>query len=251
MHAASMREAMEPGKTLVFGHRGAMAYAPMNTLASFQLAYEQGADGIELDVHFSKDRQLIVLHDFTVDATTDGHGPASDFTLSDLKRLDAGSWFSPAFAGETIPTLDEVFDSVGGKLLMNIEIKSRFAEPEALNCAVADCIRRHKMVERSLVSSFDPKLLKGFRTICPDVMMGCLQRPGGQAAWVDGLAHEARHPWHEQIDAAYMNCAKDAGYFVNAWTVNDTDRACALKRLGVNCLITDNPARIIAALESC
>ena len=251
MRYTSMREAMEAGDTLVFGHRGAMASAPMNTLASFQLAYEQSADGIELDVHFSKDQQLIVLHDFTVDATTDGYGAASDFTLADLKRLDAGSWFSPAFAGEAIPTLDEVLDSFGGKLLMNIEIKSRFTEPEALNRAVADCIERHQMAERALVSSFDPKLLKGFRAICPDVMMGYLHPPGGEVAWMNDVAHEARHPWHEQIDAAYMDWAKSAGCFVNTWTVNDTSRACTLKRLGVNCLITDDPVRIIAALESC
>lgn len=251
MRYSSMREAMEAGETLVFGHRGAMASAPMNTLASFQLAYEQGADGIELDVHFSKDQQLVVLHDFTVDATTTGQGAASDFTLADLKRLDAGSWFSPTFVGETIPTLDEVFDSVGDKLLMNIEIKSRFAESEALNRAVADCIGRHQMAERSLVSSFDPKLLKGFEVICPDVMMGYLHPPGRAVAWMNDVAHEARHPWHEEIDAAYMTWAAKAGYFVNAWTINDTERACALKRLGVNCLITDDPALIIAALESC
>ncbi len=242
---------MESGETLVFGHRGAMASAPMNTLASFQLAYKQGAAGIELDVHLSKDGHLIVLHDFTIDATTDGQGAAADFTLAELKRLDAGSWFSPAFVGEQIPTLDEVFELVGRKLLINIEIKSRSTESEAINHAVADSIRSHQMTDRAIVSSFDSRLLQRFIEICPEVMIGYLHSPSGAADLMDGLAHEARHPWHELIDDAYMSWAKGSGYFVNAWTVNDTQRACALKRLGVNGLITDSPAHIIDALESC
>ena len=246
-----MRQALDSGETLVFGHRGASAAAPMNTLAAFQLAYEGGAHGIELDVHLSQDQQIIVLHDFTVDATTDGQGAAADFTLAELKRLDAGSWFAPPFAGETIPTLDEVFESCGGKLLLNIEIKSNFTASETLIRAVIDCIGRHQMAERVLVSSFDPHLLMEFRALCPDVMIGYLHSPGSEVAWMNDLRHEARHPRHEQIDAAYMAWAKSAGYYVNAWTVNDAQRARTFQRLGVNCLITDDPARIIAALESC
>lgn len=242
---------MESSETLVFGHRGAMAHAPMNTLASFQLAVEQGAAGIELDVHFSKDEQLIVLHDFELDATTDGHGTAADLTLTELKELDAGTWFSPAFAGEQIPTLDEVFESVGSKLLINVEIKSRFSEPEALNLAVAACIKHHRLSERTLVSSFDPQLLRHFKSICPDVMTGFLHSPAAIAALMDDVPHEARHPWHEVIDGDYMDWADKCGYFVNAWTVNEPQRACSLKRLGVNSVITDDPAGIRAALQSC
>lgn len=242
---------MEAGKTLVFGHRGAMARAPMNTLASFHLAYEQGAAGIELDVRFSKDEQLIVLHDFTVDATTDASGAAADFTLAELKGMDAGSWFSPTFAAERIPTLDEVFAAVGGNLLINVEIKSDCSDSAALNEAVADCVRRRGMTERAIVSSFDAQLLQRFRAICPDVMIGYLYAAESAATQLDSLAHEARHPWRELIDADYMSWARERGYFVNAWTVNDPQRACTLSRLGVNALISDNPAEIIAAICSC
>ena len=242
---------MESGETLVFGHRGAMACAPMNTLASFQLAYEQGADGIELDVHLSQDEQLIVLHDFSVDATTNGRGAAADLTLAQLKELDAGSWFSSSFGMERIPTLDEVFDELGDKLLVNVEIKSRFSEHEMLVESVAECIRRQQMTMRTIVSSFDPRLLQHFRAKCPEVMIGFLHPPGSASTLMDGAAHEARHPWHEIIDQAYMNWAKESGFFVNAWTVNDAQRACALERLGVNSIITDHPAHIINALRQC
>ena len=111
---------MYQGRTLVFGHRGARAYAPMNTIPAFELALKQGTDGVELDTHLSSDGVLIVLHDFTVDSTTDGNGYAKDMTLSELKELDAGKKFGEAFIGTCIPTLDEVFEAVGKKLFINV-----------------------------------------------------------------------------------------------------------------------------------
>ncbi len=242
---------MESGETLVFGHRGAMACAPMNTLASFQLAYEQGADGVELDVHLSRDRQLIVLHDFSVDATTEAQGAAADFTLAELKELDAGSWYSSSYALERIPTLDEVFDHFGDKLLVNVEVKSRFSDHATLVESVAECIRRRQMAKRTIVSSFDPQLLQHFRAVFPEVMIGFLHPPGSASTLMDGAAHEARHPWHETIDQDYMTWARESGFFVNAWTVNDAQRACALGQLGVNSIITDHPAHIISAMRQC
>jgi glycerophosphoryl diester phosphodiesterase len=119
------------GRTLVFGHRGAKAYAPMNTIPAFELAAQQGADGAELDVHLSRDGNPIILHDFSVDATTDGSGLARTMTLAQLKDLDAGGWFGDAFRGVRIPTLDEVFEAVGSRLYINVEIKSETVEPMA------------------------------------------------------------------------------------------------------------------------
>lgn len=248
---STMRKAMQSGKTLVFGHRGAMAAAPMNTLAAFQLAYEQAANGIELDVQLSKDGRLIVLHDFTVDETTDGQGNAADFTLAELKQLDAGSWFSPEFSGERIPTLDEVFAAFGEKLLINVEIKSRFDSRDNGEALVATCIRRHQMADRVIVSSFDPEVLARFKSLCPDVMLGYLYLPTSPPELLETVYHDARHPWHDVIDEAYMALSKAKGLFVNAWTVNDPQRAIALSRLGVNGVITDDPAGIAAALASC
>lgn len=247
------------GQTLILGHRGAKAYAPMNTIPAFELAVQQGADGIELDVHLSKDGHLIVLHDFTIDHTTDSTGYAKDMTLAQLKELDAGKKFSEAFAGTRIPTLDEVFESVGQKFrLINVEIKSLDIETtDGVEQATADCIRRHNLQDSVIVSSFNPYALRRFRPILPDVAIGILYEadsthtPAGSVtlALMDGVAYQARHPYHSLIDAAYMETAHGAGYRVNTWTVNEPDRARELQRLGVDAIITDTPDIMIEALR--
>ena len=247
----TISEALNSGETLVFGHRGAMAQAPMNTLASFQEACAQGADGIELDAQWTKDERLVVMHDATVDATTDGQGAVAELTLAQLKALDAGGWFAAAFAGESIPTLDEVFAAFKDRMLINVEIKSIPAASSGVEQAVADCIMRFACAERVIVSSFDPHVLRRFRAVCPDVMIGYLYVPMSGAPPLGDQTFEALHPWHDLIDEAYMAQARRSGHYVNAWTVNDRARAIELAGLGVNAIITDDPARIIAALGRC
>ncbi len=248
----TFQDAMLSGNTLVFGHRGAKAYAPMNTLPAFELAFEQSAMGIELDVHRSKDGHPVIVHDFTVDSTSNGAGRVVDKTLAELKALDAGGWFSDEFAGVQIATLDEVFEVVGQKLLINVEIKSEDIETDGVEQVVADCILRHNMDDRVLVSSFNPLAIKRFRAILPDVMIGFLYVDGMEedtASMMEGYKHEARHPYHEMIDEQYMQWAREHNYYVNTWTVNDPTRAQELKSLGVNCVITDNPDTILEALS--
>ena len=109
-------------KPMVSAHRGACKYAPENTIASFDLAVEQGADAIELDAKLSADGKVMVIHDQTVDRTTNGKGKVNQLTHQELKQLDAGSFFDPRFSGERIPTLDEVFESVGRKIFINVEL---------------------------------------------------------------------------------------------------------------------------------
>ncbi len=254
MRSLTIREAFNSGKSLVFGHRGAMARAPMNTLAAFELARAEGADGIELDLRLSRDGHLVVIHDDLVDATTDGLGSVADLTLTEIKRLDAGSWFSDSFARETIPTLDEVFDAFGRAMFINIEIKSSLDSVDRLENQLADCVRRHDMREQVIVSCFDPALLRRVSGMMPGVMMGFLYQPDmpeENYLPLKKLRHEARHPRHDMVDAAYMNWARAQAYFVNVWTVNDPQRAIALRDLGVNAIITDEPDLIISALSSC
>jgi glycerophosphoryl diester phosphodiesterase len=239
------------GKTLVFGHRGASAYAPMNTLPAFELAAEQGADGVELDVHLSQDGHLIVLHDFTVDHTTDGQGYARDMTLTQLKKLDAGSWKGEQFKSVRIATLDEVFAAVGQKLYINVEIKSESVETDGVEQQVAECIANNGMAERVIVSSFNPLALKRFREIMPEVPIGYLYMAGEQpfAEVMKTLPHEARHPQHTMIDQDYMVWGRQNGYRVNTWTVNDPARAVELRNMGVDAIITDTPDVMIEALR--
>ena len=249
MTFSTIRDAMNSGETLVFGHRGAMAHAPMNTLASFQTAYDQGAQGVELDVQLSRDGHLVVVHDFAVDATTDGQGRVADLSLTALKALDAGGWFAEAFAGETIPTLDEVFAAFGDALLINVEIKSASDESTGLEQAVAECILGHDRAERVIVSSFNAHALRRVRAICPQLMIGYLYVPMYGDPPNNEIPYEALHPWHDLVDQQYQDSARRDGHYVNTWTVNDPARAIELKRLGVNAIMTDDPAGIIAALK--
>jgi glycerophosphoryl diester phosphodiesterase len=242
---------MDRGRALVWGHRGASAYAPMNTLPAFELAVELGADGIELDVHLSRDGTLIILHDFTVDHTTDGSGYVRNMTLGQLKTLDAGSWFSEEFVGTRIPTLNEVFESIGSRLFINIEIKSESTKTDGVEQAVADCIARYNLQRSVLISSFNPYALQRFRKIMTDVPIGYLHAPGWTFSpeIMEQFPHEARHPHHTIIDVPYMEWARNYGYRVNTWTVNDPTRAIELSKIGVDAIITDMPDVMIEALR--
>ena len=239
------------GRTLVFGHRGAKAYAPMNTLPALELAIQQGADGVELDAHFSKDREVVIVHDFTVDSTTNGKGRVRDMTLAQIKALDAGGWFDPAFQNTRIPTLDEVFEAVGKQLFINVEIKVKSSDTEGLERVIADKIRNYALQQRVIVSSFDLPVLERFRRIMPDVPVGFLHMAAlddAQIRTLNTLEFEAVHPHHTLIDTVYSTWAKDSGYRINTWTVNDPARALELHVLGVDAIISDNPDVILKAL---
>jgi glycerophosphoryl diester phosphodiesterase len=245
-------QAIRDGETLVYGHRGAKAYAPMNTLPAFQLAAEQGAHGIELDVHRSKDGHPVIVHDFEVDETTDGTGHVTQMTLAELKALDAGRWFGAEFAGVRIPTLDEVFEDLGARLFINVEIKSESLETDGVEEVVADCIRRHNMAARVLVSSFNPHSLRRFRALMPEVPIGYLVAPFylEELGTLDDLAYEAYHPYHEMITPELVAAQLEQGRYVNTWTVNDPQRGVALREMGVRGIITDAPDTMLAALRA-
>ncbi|MBZ0291106.1 MAG: glycerophosphodiester phosphodiesterase [Anaerolineae bacterium] len=250
----ALLDALAEQSTLVFGHRGASAYAPMNTIPAFELALKQGADGIELDVHRSLDGHAVIIHDFTVDHTTDGSGIITEKTLEQIKSLDAGRWFSDSYRGLQIPTLNEVFEAVGHKLFINIEIKSESQITDGVEQVTADVIAQHNMQQRVIVSSFNPLTLSRFRAIMPDVPIGFLYAPGSV---VDthavmrqlDLAYEAEHPHHSMIDEAFMQQARSYGRYVNTWTVNEPERALVLRDLGVNAIITDKPDVMLTALR--
>lgn len=239
-------------RILVFGHRGAKAYAPMNTIPSFELALEQGADGIELDVRLTRDGAMVIMHDERVDATTDGAGNVRDLTLAEIQSLDAGAWFSETFRGTRIPTLDEVFEAVGKRTRINVEIKAESIRGEGIEAQVAQAIQRHGLANSTIISSFNPITLRRFRYAMPEVPIGFLyaeDTPPFAPHLMIGLPHEAKNPHHTMINADYMKRRKSAGYRVNTWTVNDASRAVQLRDLGVDCIITDAPDVILAAVR--
>ncbi len=169
---------------LVFGHRGASAHAPENTLAAFQLALEQGADGIELDVRLSRDGEVMVLHDGRVERVTGQPGALADLTRAEIQRLDAGSLFSPAFAGERIPSLTEVFETFGDQLLYDLEIKNFAAPQNGLETRVLALIRRYRLQQQVLISSFNPFAVRFFQRKLPEAPSGLLLL-GGVAGRVE------------------------------------------------------------------
>ena len=233
-------------RPLIIAHRGASAAAPQNTLAAFRRAIELGADGVELDVHLSADGVPVVMHNYDVDETTDGTGLVSDQTLAELKQLDAGSKFSPQFAGERIPTLAEVFEALEGKLLVNIELKDISIKGVGLEAPVAEVVRQCGMEKKVLFSSFDPLTLRRMRPLAPQIPSGLLYahdlavylRRAWLAPWTP---HEARHPDAEMTDGRLVKWCHVRKLRVNVSTVNEPDEMRRLVALGVDGIITDVP----------
>lgn len=235
---------------LNIAHRGASNAAPANTLAAFEKAVELGADGIEFDVHLSADGVPVIIHDFGVDATTDGSGQVADMPLAQLKELDAGSYFDPAFAGERIPTLAQVLEAVGSKLLLNIELKYFGLRNNGLEQAVIAQIEQYRRGRdndnRILLSSFNPFSLRRAKKIAPDIPVGLLYALELslplRRAWLSPLfPHEARHPKHTMVDASYMAWAQRRSYHVNTWAVSDPGEMRRLIALNVDGIITPVP----------
>lgn len=234
-----------------FAHRGACAVAPENTLRAFGRAIELGADGIELDVQLSADGILVVCHNFDVDQTSNGHGRIAALPLAELKQLDFGSWFGPQFAGERIPTLDEVFDSLSPPALVNIELKSMSLRDNGLEAAVATLVRRRAIYDRVIVSSFNPVALWRLRRLDPHIEIGLLYAPNLPIilarAWLrPWVRPHALHPEQTLVDTNYMAWARRRGYAVNVWTVNEVAAMRRLIDVGVTSIITDYPDRLAA-----
>jgi len=244
------------GRVLNFGHRGASHDAPQNTLAAFQLAAQYGADGIELDVHLTRDRAPVVIHDESVDSTTDGSGLVGEKTLAEIKELDAGAYFDTRFAGERVPTLAEVFEAVGDRLLINVELKGMGWNADGLEAIVAGLIARHGLTGRVIISSFNPIRLRRMRRIAPQLPLGFLhdwETPAGwrwlAAALMLGLKVEADHPHHVRVTPAYISRARRRGQRVNVWVVNEPGRMRELRDAGVDLIMSDRPDVLRAVLH--
>lgn len=242
-----------PHRPQIFAHRGAKSVAPENTLPAFQRALEMGADGIELDVQCTRDGEMVVIHDFTVDHTTNGVGKVANFTYAEIAQLDAGAHFSQEFAGTPIPTLAQVFDLLGDRCQVNIEIKSIAADGGPEVKAVVNFIQSRRLHDQVIVSSFNPISLIAMRWYDPKIALGLLYMDGLpiflRRAWLGPLiAPEALHPHYKMIDAEYMHWAHRQGHYVNTWTVNDLADAKRLADLGVDTIISDVPDVLMRGL---
>jgi glycerophosphoryl diester phosphodiesterase len=230
---------------IIFAHRGASAAAPENTLASFELAARQGAPAIEFDVKLTSDRQVIVIHDQTLDRTTNGSGQVTKQSLAALRELDAGSWRAEEFRGEKIPTLAEVFEAVGTKVLMNIELTNYATPFDGLVHEVAALIKKHRIEERVYFSSFFPTNLVIARRLLPTVPRGQLYLEAGSGWWQRTAANfmsvDAEHPYLTDVTAETVQRAHARGRRVHVWTVNDPADMRRLRSQGVDGIFTDDP----------
>jgi len=241
-------------RTLNFGHRGAPQAAPENTLVSFQQAREMGADGVEFDVMLCADGEVVVMHDFSVERTTDGRGLVKELSLAQLRSLDAGAWFGPQFAGERVPTLREVAEWAGDDMLLNIELKSTSIGSSGLEAKVIAVVHEYGLGQRVILSSFNPFTLRRVKQIDPSLHTGLLYAANLpiylRRAWLRPWAHpDALHPHYEMITQAYLLWAKRKGYRVNVWA---PDRASEMQRLiaqGVDIIITNRPDTLATLLR--
>jgi len=231
---------------IIFGHRGAKKYAPENTLASFKLALEMGADGIELDTQLTSDGQVVAYHDATVDRTTNGHGKVSKLPLAELRGLEAGSFFSEKFRGEKISTIDEVFETIGKRAVFNMELKNFSTPFDSLVEKLCDVVRRHAMQKNIIFSSFLPWDLKKAAQILPEVPRGLLTIKGRWGVWgrsfgFDFGDYDALHPNLNDVTPQQVQRVHKLKRKINVWTVNREEDMRRLFGWGVDGIITDDP----------
>lgn len=220
---------------ILTGHRGAAKLEPENTLLSMQKAIDLGVDQIETDVHLTRDQHLVIIHDTTVDRTTDGEGAVADFTLAEIKQLDAGK-------GERIPTLQEVIDLVRGKVILQIELKGPgTAEP------VIETVDRNSMENEVLLTSFVHDRLREARRLNPNLRLGALwgDPPDDACEQAIDMGAEAIHIQHLNIDAQLVEKAHAYGLMIRAWNPDTIEEIQHVVDLGVDAIGSNRPDLLI------
>jgi glycerophosphoryl diester phosphodiesterase len=227
-------------------HRGASGTFPENTLSAFRAAIEAGADMCELDVQLTRDGAVVVIHDETVDRTTDGKGEVAELTLAELKQLDAGARFKDgALKGERIPTLDEVFVVTSGRCGLNIELKAGGLEHQ-----VAQTMQARGAFADSIVSSFEWEYLKKIQQLHFNVRIALLADDKPVDLMMNAVAMRAHaiNPRWDMVTADLCKAAHERGLKVYTWTVDADARMRALIECGVDGIMTNFPERLRTVL---
>ena len=235
---------------LTVAHRGSSAYAPENTLPAMQLAVDSGCDLVEVDVQRTRDGALVLVHDTDLERTTGRRAAVADVTLEELRRLDAGSWFSQVYAGARVPTLDELLDLLDGQPTgLLLEIKRPDLSP-GIAVDVARLLRaRRTPLEDVVVQSFDHHVMRQFSRYAPEFTVGLLGHPPVRrlrevARWASYV-----NPHHRRATSGYVAAVQAAGMRSMVWTVDrdaDLHRALAL---GVDGVISNRPDALLRIVE--
>ncbi len=239
----------------IAAHRGANKFAPENTLAAIKKALEIGVDMIEIDVHLTKDNQLIVIHDETLDRTTNGSGRISEHKLLELKKLDAGSWFGKDFIGETLPTLDEVLQTINGKTTCLIEIKWEGDSPYmGIEGLVAKSIIANDAVAWTIVQSFESSYLENLNAAYPDIILGKLLIGSWSLPlpfYVDYKFHWGSYNppnyinwvnfYYKRATPGFIKQLQSKGVKVGVFTPSTEEELSIQINMGVDAVITNDP----------
>ena len=229
---------------LVIAHRGASGTCPENTLIAFARAAALGAHMIELDVQLTRDGEVVVMHDWTLERTTDGAGAVSDRTLAEIRRLDAGAWFGPAFRGTRVPTLADVLAAVG--LPVNVELKP--VGDDGLEACALAVVESASALARVVFSSFDADALERLRARAAGATLAVLWDAGPVAdavARARCVGARALHLRKDRTTPDALAAAAAAGLPVRAWTVNERGEMDRLVAAGVEGIFTDFPERFL------
>lgn len=231
-------------KPLVWAHRGASGYAPENTLAAFQKAVDLGADGVELDIQLTKDDQIVVIHDETIDRTSDGKGWVKDYTLEELRAFNYNRT-KPEYKNADIPTMREVFELLKPTgLFINIEIKTGVVFYEKIEEKILALTKEMGMEDRVCYSSFNHYTVTRIHELKPDAEVGFLYADGPIDMPSYGVKHgvNALHPalYNLQYDGFVKEC-KEKGLKLNVWTVNERPYMEMCCQYGVDAIITNYP----------
>lgn len=237
-------------KPWTIAHRGASGHTPENTFAAFERALELGATFIETDLHLTRDARFVAIHDGTVDRTTNGHGLVHEFSLAELRELDAGLWFDRQFSGQQIPTLEEILDfSCKHDVVFYFEIK--YDAAWGMHHALAAALNAGGNSARSIVISFDPATLLSLRRLDASIMLGLLVEDSKSALPKAALDCGARQicPRFDLITPQLISEAHGLDLQVVTWTVNEREKMCEAIDLGVDGIMTDLPDRLRAVIE--
>lgn len=234
-----------------FAHRGAAGYYPENTMLAFAKALELGATGIETDVQMTRDGELVLIHDETLQRTAGTPEWVKDLTLAEIKQREAGSWFREEFAGERIPTLEELLDLVRNTdTIVNLELKTGVVLYPGIEQKVLDTVRRFGLSERIIISSFNHYSLVECKKLAPDIRTGILYMEGLYEPWdyAKRVGADALHAYQYALTSELVAEAKANGVVYHPFTVNDTKLMQALIAAGVAGIITDYPDRLAELL---
>ena len=236
----------------IFAHRGFSGKYPENTMLAFQKAVEIGVDGIELDVHLTKDNELVIIHDEDIKRTCDGEGLVKDMTLEELKKYDASATFRGVYGFCGIPTLREYFELVKDtRIITNIELKTGVYEYPTIERRTVELIREFGLEDRIIFSSFNHFTVKRCEEIAPEIKRGFLT-----GDWIYDFGQytaqrnvQCCHPWHITLNEDAVKEMHAAGREINTWTVNEYEDIEKLAAMGVDSLIGNFPDRMIEKLR--